>query len=122
MQKNRVRYIQSENLDAVLHFVNWWYTSEYGQNWFTDVAGVVPPIVSDAESTFEIINQGAEHVAEKGAYDLSICLSTDGWHQTFGQIMQDYITGTADKDAACAAIEENWPTIDGAAAAEIEAE
>ena len=70
MQKNRVRYNQSENLDAVLHFVNWWYTSEYGQNWFTDVAGVVPPIVSDAESTFEIINQGAEHVAEKGA---SIC-------------------------------------------------
>ena len=113
---------QSENLDAVLHFVNWWYTSEYGQSWFTDVAGVVPPIVSDAESTFEVINQGAAHVEEKGAYDLSICLSTDGWHQTFGQIMQDYIAGTTDKDATCAAIEETWPTIDGAAAAETEAE
>ena len=113
---------QSENLDAVLHFVNWWYTSEYGQRWFTDVAGVVPPIVSDAESTFEVINQGAAHVEEKGAYDLSICLSTDGWHQTFGQIMQDYIAGTTDKDATCAAIEETWPTIDGAAAAETEAE
>ena len=108
----------SANLDAVLHFVNWWYTSEYGQNWFTEVAGVVPPIVSDAESTFEVINQGAAHVAEEGAYDLSICLSTDGWHQTFGQIMQDYIAGTTDKDATCQAIEETWPTIDGAAAAE----
>ncbi len=112
---------QSENLDAVLHFVNWWYTSEYGQSWFTDVAGVVPPIVSDAESTFEVINQGAAHVAEEGAYDLSICLSTDGWHQTFGQIMQDYIAGTTDKDATCKAIEETWPTIDGETA-ETEAE
>ncbi len=107
---------ESENLDAVLHFVNWWYTSEYGQSWFTDVAGVVPPIVTDAQSDFEVINQGAAHVAEKGAADLSICLSTDGWHQTFGQIMQDYIAGTTDKDATCQAIEETWPTIDGAEA------
>ena len=107
---------ESANLDAVLHFVNWWYTSEYGQSWFTDVAGVVPPIITDAQSDFEVINQGAAHVEEKGAADLSICLSTDGWHQTFGQIMQDYIAGTTDKDAACQAIEETWPTIDGAEA------
>lgn len=103
----------SDNLDAVLHFVNWWYTSDYGQSWFTDVAGVVPPIVTDAKSDFEVINQGSALVEEKGAGDLTVCLSTDGWHQTFGQIMQDYIAGTADKDATCAAIEETWPTIDG---------
>lgn len=108
----------SENLDAVLHFVNWWYTSDYGQSWFTDVAGVVPPIITDAQSDFAIINQGAALVEEKGAGDLTICLSTDGWHQTFGQIMQDYIVGTTDKDATCEAIEETWPTIDGPEASE----
>lgn len=101
-------------LQPTLDFVNWWYTSDYGKAWFTDVAGVVPPIVSEAESSFEIIKQGDALSAEKGAADLAICYSTDSWHQTFGEIMQSYIAGTMDKDAACAQIEEQWAAIEGA--------
>lgn len=101
-------------LQPTLDFVNWWYTSDYGKAWFTDVAGVVPPIVSEKESTFEIIKQGDALSAEKGAADLAICYSTDSWHQTFGEIMQSYIAGTVDKDAACAQIEEQWAAIEGA--------
>ncbi|MCM1123669.1 MAG: extracellular solute-binding protein [Eubacterium sp.] len=101
-------------LQPTLDFINWWYTSDYGKTWFTDVAGVVPPIVSDQESTFEVIKQGDALSAEKGAADLAICYSTDSWHQTFGEIMQSYIAGELDKDAACAQIEEQWAAIDGA--------
>lgn len=101
-------------LQPTLDFVNWWYTSDYGKSWFTDVAGVVPPVVSDAESTFEVVKQGDALSAEKGAADLSICYSTDSWHQTFGEIMQSYISGSVDKDGACAQIEEQWEAIDGA--------
>lgn len=104
----------SEVLQPTLDFVNWWYTSDYGKAWFTDVAGVVPPVVSDAESTFEVVKQGDALSAEKGAADLSICYSTDSWHQTFGEIMQSYISGSVDKDGACAQIEEQWAAIDGA--------
>lgn len=104
----------SEVLQPTLDFVNWWYTSDYGKSWFTDVAGVVPPVVSDAESTFEVVKQGDALSAEKGAADLSICYSTDSWHQTFGEIMQSYISGSVDKDGACAQIEEQWAAIDGA--------
>ena len=78
----------SDALQATLDFVNWWYTSDYGKAWFTDVAGVVPPVVSDVESTFEVVKQGDALSASKGAADLSICYSTDSWHQTFGEIMQ----------------------------------
>ncbi len=108
-------YKDSENLDAVLHFVNWWYTSDYGQSWFTDVAGVVPPIKTDETSTFTIIEQGKASVDEKGSGDLSICYSTDSFNQAFGEAMQAYVAGTTDKDATCAQIEKDWHEIDGAA-------
>ncbi len=104
----------SANLQATLNFVNWWYTSDYGKSWFTDVAGVVPPIVTDAPSNFEIIKQGAALSDEKGSGALAICYSTDSWHQTCGQILQSYIAGTITKDEACAQIEEQWAAIDGA--------
>lgn len=34
--------------------------------------------------------------------------------QVFGELMQAYVAGTADKDATCASIEEQWAAIDGA--------
>lgn len=104
----------SENLQATLNFVNWWYTSDYGKAWFTDVAGVVPPILTSAPSEFEIIKQGAALADAKGSGALAICYSTDSWHQTCGQILQSYIAGTITKDEACAQIEEQWAAIDGA--------
>ncbi len=107
-------YNDSANLQATLNFVNYWYTSDYGKAWFTDVANVVPPILTDVESTFEVIKQGNELAAEKGAGALSICYSTDSWHQAFGQIIQSYIAGDVDKDGACAQIEEQWAATDGA--------
>jgi raffinose/stachyose/melibiose transport system substrate-binding protein len=103
----------SESLQATLDFVNWWYTSDYGKAWFTDVAGVVPPITTTEESNFEIIKQGSELEEANGAAALGICYSTDSWHQVFGELMQSYIAGTADKDATCASIEEQWQAIDG---------
>ncbi len=105
----------SSNLQAVLDFVNWWYTSDYGQSWFTDVAGVVPPITSDETSSYTIIEQGKASVKEKGSGDLSICYSTDSFNQAFGEEVQAYISGQTDKDATCAAIEKSWHDIDGAA-------
>lgn len=107
-------YNESESLQATLDFVNWWYTSDYGIDWFTNVAGVVPPVTTTEESTFEVIKQGSALEAENGSAALGICYSTDSWHQVFGELMQSYITGTADKDATCAAIEEQWAAIDGA--------
>ncbi|NLL78218.1 MAG: extracellular solute-binding protein [Clostridiales bacterium] len=104
----------SKVLQQTLDFVNWWYTSDYGKAWFNDVAGVVPPIKTTQESEFEIIKQGDALAASVGTAPLAICYSTDSWHQTFGEIMQSYIAGSADKDATCAAIEAQWKEIEGA--------
>lgn len=104
----------SKVLQQTLDFLNWWYTSDYGKSWFTDVAGVVPPVESTTESKYEIIKQGDELSKTNGTADLAICYSTDSWHQSFGEIMQGYLAGTTDKDATCAQIESQWKAIDGA--------
>ena len=91
----------------------WWYTSDYGKNWFTDVASY-PPIKGAKEPNFEIIKQGNVHVQQEGAGTLGIVYSTDSFHQAFGEIMQSYIAGILDKDAACAEIEAKWVELEGA--------
>ena len=104
----------SANLQATLDFINWWYTSDYGMAWFNDVAGVVPPILSDQESAFEVIKQGSALSAADGSGDLNICFSTDSFHQTFGEIMQAYIAGTTSREDAVKSIAEQWASIENA--------
>lgn len=104
----------SENKDAVLDFLNWWYTSDYGQSWFTDVAGVVPPIQGEFETNYEVIKQGKASVEEKGAAPLGIIYSTDSMHQAFGEAMQAYVEGSATKEDTIKTIEAKYVEIDGA--------
>lgn len=103
----------SANLQDVLDFVNWWYTSDYGKNWFSEVAGVIPPVKGAVSPDFEIIKQGDELANSEGVATLSITYSTDAFHQAFGEIMQSYIAGTIDKDEACAEIEAKWVELEG---------
>lgn len=106
----------SENLQAVLDFVNWWYTSDYGKTWFCDVAGVIPPISDAKVADMQVINQGGELAASEGADALSICYSSDSFNQAMGEAIQAYIGGTLSKDECCAQIEAKWVEIDGSAA------
>lgn len=105
----------SASLQATLDFINWWYTSDYGQAWFKDVAGVIPPVTGAQAPDFEIIKQGDALVAEEGAGALAVTYSTDSFHQAFGEIMQSYIAGVIDKDETCAQIEQKWVELEGAA-------
>lgn len=105
----------SKNKEAVLDFVNWWYTSEYGKSWFTEVAGVVPPIQTDGESEYEIVKQGAASVEEKGSASLGVIYSTDSFHTAFGEAMQAYVEGSTAKEDTIAAIQKKWAEIDGSA-------
>jgi len=100
----------SDHLQEVLDFVNWWYTSDYGIAWFTDVADVVPPVATAVESDFEVIKQGGDLVAKKGSGPLTVIYSTDSFHAAFGEAMQAYVGGWNDKEATIAAIEELWLT------------
>jgi len=107
-------YKDSEVLDEVLEFCNWWYTSDYGKQWFANVAGVIPPIIEAEAPDLEVVKQGDALVEENGSGILAIAYSTDSFHQAFGEIMQSYVAGTLDKDAACSEIETKWLELEGA--------
>lgn len=104
----------SEDLEAVLDFVNWWYTSDYGKSWFTDVAGVVPPINAEIpDDYYQIIQEGIKAAEEKGSAPLAIIYSTDSFHSAFGEAMQSYVGGNATKAETIETIETKWQEIDG---------
>ena len=103
----------SKNKQAVLDFVNWWYTSDYGKAWFTDVAGVVPPIKTEGKSQYAIIEQGNASVEEKGSAPLGVIYSTDSFHTAFGEAMQAYVEGSVSREDTIKKIETKWTEIDG---------
>ncbi|WP_312443226.1 ABC transporter substrate-binding protein [Lacrimispora sp.] len=103
----------SKNKQAVLDFVNWWYTSDYGKAWFTDVAGVVPPIKTEGKSQYAIIEQGNASVEEKGSAPLGVIYSTDSFHTAFGEAMQAYVEGSVSREDTIKKIETKWKEIDG---------
>jgi raffinose/stachyose/melibiose transport system substrate-binding protein len=106
-------YKDSKVLKNVLDFVNWWYTSEYGRNWFCDVAGVIPPLKDVKAPAMQIIQQGDALSASNGAAAVSVSYSTDSFHQAFGEILQAYVGGTISKDDACTQIELKWVELEG---------
>ena len=106
-------YKDSKVLSSVLDFVNWWYTSDYGKNWFCDVAGVIPPLKGVKAPDMEVIKQGDALSATVGAGPVSVSYSTDSFHQAFGEILQAYVGGTITKDEACEQIEQKWVELEG---------
>lgn len=103
----------SKVLKETLAFLNWWYTSAYGKKWFTEVAGVIPPVKDVTPPDFEIIKQGDALAKAKGAGTLGVVYSTDSFWQAFGENMQGYVAGTVTKDAVIAQIEKKWVELEG---------
>ncbi|MDR0758531.1 MAG: extracellular solute-binding protein [Treponema sp.] len=99
---------RSKHQKELLDFVNWWYTSDYGKNWFVNIAQVVPPVVVSTLPNMEVVKQGTDMVEKEGSAPLSIIYSTDAFHMAFGEAMQAYVGGAAAKDATCAVIERRW--------------
>lgn len=98
----------SENLQAVLDFCNWWNTSDYAKTWFVDVAGVIPPIKDAPLPELQIVQTGVADADEHGTGAVAISYSTDSFHQTFGELMQSYVGGQMTLDELCTQIEAKW--------------
>lgn len=91
-----------------VEFFNWLYTSEYGKNWFSGVAKVIPPIKDAPMPELDMPQQMNEILASEPSGDLSVNYSLDTFHQKFGEIMQAYIGGSKTKDQAVTEIEQAW--------------
>ncbi|MBB3113983.1 raffinose/stachyose/melibiose transport system substrate-binding protein [Paenibacillus phyllosphaerae] len=91
-----------------IEFFNWLYTSDYGKNWFSTVAKVIPPIKDAPLPELDMPKQMDEILKTEQSGDLSVNYSLDTFHQKFGEIMQAYIGQTKTKDQAVEEIQQAW--------------
>lgn len=91
-----------------IEFFNWLYTSEYGINWFSGVAKVIPPIKDAPMPDLQMPKQMEEILKTEKSGDLSVNYSLDTFHQKFGELMQAYIGGSKTKAQAIDEIQKAW--------------
>ncbi|MFC5652668.1 ABC transporter substrate-binding protein [Paenibacillus solisilvae] len=89
-------------------FFNWLYTSDYGKNWFSAVAKVIPPIKDAPLPDLDMPKQMEEILKTEKSGDLTVNYSLDTFHQKFGELMQAYIGGSKTKDQAIDEIQKAW--------------
>ncbi|WP_040950724.1 ABC transporter substrate-binding protein [Gorillibacterium massiliense] len=103
----------SKVLKETVEFFNWLYTSDYGKNWFSTVAKVIPPVKDAPLPDLQMPKEMEEILKTEKSGDLSVNYSLDTFHQKFGEIMQSYIGGKS-KDAVIKEIETAWKQLGGA--------
>lgn len=91
-----------------IEFFNWLYTSDYGKNWFSQVAKVIPPIKDAPLPDLQMPKEMDELLKAGPSGDLSVNYSLDTFHQKFGEIMQAYIGKSKSKEDAIKEIEQAW--------------
>ncbi|WP_150267256.1 extracellular solute-binding protein [Paenibacillus tepidiphilus] len=98
----------SKVVNETIEFFNWLYTSDYGKNWFSAVAKVIPPIKDAPMPDLQMPKEMEEILANEPSGDLSVNYSLDTFHQKFGELMQAYIGGSKSKDQAIEEIQQAW--------------
>jgi len=91
-----------------IEFFNWLYTSDYGKNWFSQVAKVIPPIKDAPLPDLQMPKEMDEILKTEKSGDLSVNYSLDTFHQKFGEIMQAYIGKNKTKEQAIDEIQQAW--------------
>lgn len=102
----------SENLQAVLDFINWWFTSDYGKQWLADL-GSVPAVDTNGVYSSKMVQISMEDFEVSGAGNIGTTYSTDAFWQSFGESFQSYVEGSASKEDTITKIEQSWQEIDG---------
>jgi raffinose/stachyose/melibiose transport system substrate-binding protein len=98
----------SKVLQETKDFFNWLYTSEYGKNWFSTVAKVIPPIKDAPMPNMQMPKAMEEILKTQKAGDLSVNYSLDSFNQKLGEIMQAYIGKAKTREQAIDEIQKAW--------------
>ncbi|MBO5055537.1 MAG: extracellular solute-binding protein [Lachnospiraceae bacterium] len=104
----------SEHLQEVLDFINWWFTSDFGRNWLSVTVGGVPSIDTDGVYSSVMVQLSMENMEANGAGNVGTTYSSDAFWQSFGESFQSYVEGSASREDTIAKIEKDWQEIDGA--------
>jgi raffinose/stachyose/melibiose transport system substrate-binding protein len=102
-------YKDSKNLKAVLDWLRWLTTSQYGKNWIpgkvkqlSPIAGVSAPDSDIARETVDMLNRNVP------SYPWFYQMFPSGAEEQFGTILQGYSAGITDRQATIEALDEAY--------------
>lgn len=87
----------SKNLKAVLAFLNWLTTSDYGKKWIPEVIKQISPQKGAGSPDTQLAKATNQSVTDGKACQWWIFNGPDGIEQPFGTAFQNYAAGTANR-------------------------
>lgn len=98
----------SENFDEAYAFLEWMFTSDYGEKFIVEECGFIPTVkgwkLPDAMLAQEIstyMNEGRTYACAHGFYP-------DGYFDQSGAVLQTYVVGTNDREATNQQLDQVW--------------
>ncbi|MGD0724034.1 MAG: extracellular solute-binding protein [Spirochaetia bacterium] len=101
-------YKDSKNLAAVKKFLNYWYNPSYNASYFTDGIHAFSPLKNAPAPKLQIAVQALDAINKANVYAWASNFSPDSFHQRFGELVQDYISGARTKAQTIDEIEKAW--------------
>ena len=106
----------SRNLQAVLSWLRWLTTSDYGKNWIPGQIKQLSPIVGAAAPDSRIAEQAVEMMGRGvSAHPWFYQAFPPGSEETFGTILQGYTAGLTDRRATLTALDDAYRRLHRAA-------
>lgn len=98
----------SKNIDEVKKMFNWLYTSEEGKKLFPEKFKVIGPFKEQQAPNTQLGKEATELIKNGKSFPSLMELSTNSFHQKFGEIIQSYIGKVKTKEQTYEEIQKAW--------------
>lgn len=98
----------SENFEEAYAFLEWLFTSEYGEDFIVEQCGFIPTVKDWAVPEAMLAQEISSYMNEGRVYACAHGFYPDGYFDQSGAVLQTYVVGTNDRSAAQQELDQVW--------------